>query len=87
MRCPSALSAALYPVTLCATGVGWSLGIGRAGSIVGPIVAGALMQLHWSAQQLFCAAAVPALLSAVLLYAMSRERHLAPTRKPSTEAA
>ncbi|NTZ82958.1 MFS transporter [Burkholderia metallica] len=83
----NALSAALYPVTLRATGVGWSLGIGRAGSIVGPIVAGALMQLHWSAQQLFCAAAVPALLSAVMLYAMSRERRLAPTRKPSTEAA
>ncbi|CAB3686261.1 3-hydroxybenzoate transporter MhbT [Paraburkholderia phenoliruptrix] len=83
----NALSAALYPVTLRATGVGWSLGIGRAGSIVGPIVAGALMQLHWSAQQLFCAAAIPALLSALMLYAMSRERCLTPTRKPSTEAA
>jgi MFS transporter, AAHS family, 4-hydroxybenzoate transporter len=83
----NALSAALYPVTLRATGVGWSLGIGRAGSIVGPIVAGALMQLHWSAQQLFCAAAVPALLSSLMLYTMSRDRRLKLTRKPSTEAA
>jgi len=83
----NALSAALYPVTLRATGVGWSLGIGRAGSIVGPIVAGALMQLHWSAHQLFCAAAIPALLSSLMLYAMSRDRRLALTRTPSTEAA
>jgi AAHS family 4-hydroxybenzoate transporter-like MFS transporter len=83
----NALSAALYPVTLRATGVGWSLGIGRAGSIVGPIVAGALMQLHWSAQQLFCAAAVPALLSSVMLYAMSRDHRLMLTRKPSAEVA
>ncbi|WP_227246979.1 MFS transporter [Paraburkholderia caribensis] len=83
----NALSAALYPVTLRATGVGWSLGIGRAGSIVGPIVAGSLMQLHWSAQQLFYAAAIPALLSSLMLYAMSRDGRLMLTPKPSTEAA
>jgi MFS transporter, AAHS family, 4-hydroxybenzoate transporter len=69
----NSLSATLYPVTLRATGVGWSLGVGRAGSIVGPVVAGGLMQLHWNAQQLFCAAAVPALLAASMIWLMSRD--------------
>lgn len=77
----NSLSATLYPVTLRATGVGWSLGIGRAGSIVGPIVAGSLMELHWSAQQLFYAAAVPALLSSAMLYAMSHDRLFASSRR------
>ncbi|QBR04133.1 MFS transporter [Paraburkholderia pallida] len=70
----NSLSATLYPVTLRATGVGWSLGVGRAGSIVGPVVAGGLMQLHWNAQQLFTAAALPALLASFMLLLMSRDR-------------
>nr|WP_254700293.1 MFS transporter [Trinickia violacea] len=82
----NSLSATLYPVTLRATGVGWSLGVGRAGSIVGPLVAGGLMQLHWNSQQLFCAAAIPALLSAVMLWLMSRDR-LFVRGDPSAEAA
>ncbi|MFM0740546.1 MFS transporter [Paraburkholderia xenovorans] len=68
------LSATLYPTTLRATGVGWSLGIGRAGSIVGPIAAGILMELHWSSSRLFIAAAVPALLSATMLIVLSRRK-------------
>jgi AAHS family 4-hydroxybenzoate transporter-like MFS transporter len=68
------LSASIYPTALRATGVGWSLGIGRAGSIVGPIVAGNLMSLHWSPANLFFAAAVPALMSCIMLIALSRDR-------------
>ncbi|HVZ21698.1 MAG TPA: aromatic acid/H+ symport family MFS transporter, partial [Vicinamibacterales bacterium] len=38
-----ALSSAFYPTSLRATGVGWALGIGRIGSIVGPTVGGYLL--------------------------------------------
>jgi AAHS family 4-hydroxybenzoate transporter-like MFS transporter len=68
------LAATVYPTALRATGVGWSLGIGRAGSIVGPIVAGNLMELHWSAGRLFVAAAIPAVLSCVIIAVLSRDR-------------
>ncbi len=36
----NALAAAFYPTAVRATGVGWALGIGRIGSIVGPLVGG-----------------------------------------------
>ncbi|MFL9860592.1 hypothetical protein PQR72_33485, partial [Paraburkholderia madseniana] len=62
----------LYPTSLRATGVGWSLGIGRAGSIIGPVVAGQLIRLQWSNTALFVAAAVPALASCLMLVFLSR---------------
>ena len=36
----NALAATFYPTAVRATGVGWALGIGRIGSIVGPLVGG-----------------------------------------------
>ncbi|MFM0075683.1 MFS transporter [Paraburkholderia sediminicola] len=68
----NALTATLYPTSLRATGVGWSLGIGRAGSIIGPVVAGQLIRLQWSNTALFVAAAVPALASCLMLVFLSR---------------
>lgn len=70
----NALAATIYPTTIRSTGVGWSLGIGRAGSIVGPIVAGQLIGWHWSNAELFVAAAVPALLSCAMIAMLSRMR-------------
>ncbi|MGU7782908.1 MFS transporter [Burkholderia sp. PU8-34] len=68
----NALAATLYPTSLRATGVGWSLGVGRAGSIIGPVLAGQLIALHWSNTALFIAAAVPALASCLMLIVLSR---------------
>ena len=67
----NALTATLYPTSIRATGVGWSLGIGRAGSIVGPVLAGQLIELHWSNTALFIAAAVPALVAGLLLVVLA----------------
>ncbi len=67
----NALAATLYPTTIRSTGVGWSLGIGRAGSIVGPVVAGQLIGWKWDNAALFFAAALPAVLSCLMLAAMS----------------
>lgn len=39
----NALSSYMYPTHIRSTGVGWALGIGRMGSIVGPLLAGALV--------------------------------------------
>ena len=71
----NALAATIYPTSLRATGVGWSLGIGRIGSIVGPILAGHFIALQWSTEQLFFAAAVPAGLSCLMIVAMSFLQH------------
>lgn len=68
----NALAASVYPTRLRATGVGWCLGTGRAGAIVGPVLAAQLLVRHWTNGQLFMFAAVPAVLSALMLAAMSR---------------
>jgi len=78
----NALSATYYPTSLRTTGVGWGLGVGRIGAIVGPYIGGVLLGREWGAQQLFWAAAVPALISTVTMVAL-----LFTMRLPSTTAA
>ena len=68
----NALAAGLYPTSARATGVGWALGIGRVGSIVGPLVGGALLTMKWSAGEVFVAAAAAALCAALAAFSLSR---------------
>jgi AAHS family 4-hydroxybenzoate transporter-like MFS transporter len=68
----NALAATFYPTSIRATGVGWALGIGRVGSIIGPLVGGALLTMKWSAGAVFLAAAVAALCAALAAFCLSR---------------
>ena len=63
------LAANFYPTSIRSTGVGWALGIGRIGSIVGPMLAGMLLSMEWQPWQVLLSGAVPALfaLGAILL--------------------
>ena len=67
----NALAGHFYPTALRSTGIGWSLGIGRIGSVIGPLVGGQLIALDWSNAALFHAAAVPVLCSALLVIALA----------------
>jgi AAHS family 4-hydroxybenzoate transporter-like MFS transporter len=64
----NAFAATYYPTDLRSTGVGSGLGIGRIGSIVGPLVGGLLLARHWTARELFLLASVPALISAIIMF-------------------
>jgi len=66
----NALAATYHPTDLRSTGIGAGLGIGRFGAILGPVLAGELMLRGWSNEQLFHAAAVPAVLSAAVIFCM-----------------
>ena len=66
----NAFAATFYPTYLRSTGVGFGLGIGRIGAIVGPLIGGRMMAAQWTPQQLFWAAAVPALICALTLVAL-----------------
>jgi AAHS family 4-hydroxybenzoate transporter-like MFS transporter len=68
----NALAAGFYPTSVRATGVGWALGIGRVGSIVGPLVGGALLAMKWSAGEVFVTAAAAALCAALAAFSLSR---------------
>ena len=66
----NALAAELYPTSIRSTGVGWSLGIGRIGSIVGPMLGAMLLSSRLEVRQVFWVAAVPpgiAVLAAMLV--------------------
>jgi AAHS family 4-hydroxybenzoate transporter-like MFS transporter len=52
--------------------VGWALGIGRVGSIIGPLVGGALLTKKWSTAEVFMAAASAALCAALAAFCLSR---------------
>jgi MFS transporter, AAHS family, 4-hydroxybenzoate transporter len=62
-----ALAAIFYPAPIRSTGVGWALGIGRLGSIGGPLLIGVLLAHQLSAASLFYAAAVPMLPAGILV--------------------
>ena len=55
-----ALSSEFYPTRIRSTGVGWALGIGRIGSIVGPVVGGWLLAQNTPMRDVFWAAVIPA---------------------------
>jgi MFS transporter, AAHS family, 4-hydroxybenzoate transporter len=68
----NALAAAFYPTAVRATGVGWALGIGRIGSIIGPLVGGLLLAERWNPASVFMAAAGAALCAAVAALSLSQ---------------
>jgi AAHS family 4-hydroxybenzoate transporter-like MFS transporter len=76
----NALAATYYPTDLRSTGVGWGLGVGRMGAIVGPYVGGMLLARQWGPQQLFLAAAVPALISTITMIVVRLTIKLPETR-------
>jgi MFS transporter, AAHS family, 4-hydroxybenzoate transporter len=72
-----AIAASAYPVSIRSTGIGWAVGIGRVGSILGPLIAGHLLALSWSVRGIYIAASVPcfcAIVLALLLRRSVRER-------------
>ena len=65
-----ALSGSYYPTYLRSTGIGWGLGVGRAGAIIGPWLVGQLIASGWSIQDIFHMSAVPALVSAIVMLSL-----------------
>ncbi|MGQ9367023.1 MFS transporter [Azospirillum sp. ST 5-10] len=74
----NALAAAFYPTAVRSTGAGWALGIGRLGSIFGPVIGGELMRLEWTTADLLLVAALPCLVALacnLLLWLLGRLPH------------
>jgi AAHS family 4-hydroxybenzoate transporter-like MFS transporter len=62
------MSATLYPTAVRSTGVGWALGVGRVGAIIGPVVGGMLLAAQITPRSLFFTIAVPALVAALAMF-------------------
>ena len=59
-----ALSAITYPIAIRSTGVGWATGIGRLGSVAGPLAVGQMVGAQWEVPTIFLAAGATVLIGA-----------------------
>jgi len=67
----NAISAMLYPTALRSTGSGWAFGVGRVGSIIGPVLGGLLIT-KLDVQHLYLIAAIPFVLGSIASFFMMR---------------
>ncbi|MDR0310722.1 MAG: MFS transporter [Acidobacteriota bacterium] len=65
------LAASIYPTNIRSTGVGWALGIGRIGSIIGPAVGGIILSLKWGTAGMYLVGAIPAVFAAIAVLLLS----------------
>ena len=63
----NAFASNFYPAQVRATGTGWALGVGRFGSILGPLFGSLLLAMHIPVAQIFFFCAIPAVIAALLI--------------------
>ncbi len=78
----NAFTSAYYPATARSTGLGWALGIGRCGSIMGPYLGGVLLQMGVSGPNLLKLVAIPALITAVAIVLVPKSPEAGGTDDP-----
>jgi benzoate transport len=61
-----AVAARLYPPEIRSTGVGWALGVGRVGAVLGPIFGGFLVGAHLPIAAIFAIFALPLAVAALM---------------------
>jgi AAHS family 4-hydroxybenzoate transporter-like MFS transporter len=79
------VGALIYPTSLRANGSGWQLGLGRVGSIVGPLVGALFVGLP--VQNLYMWSALPFVVGAIICYAIHRLNTTRLAARPDLRAA
>jgi MFS transporter, AAHS family, 4-hydroxybenzoate transporter len=82
----NALTAAYYPTSNRATGVGWASGIGRIGSVVGAVAGGWMVALGMGLPVMFAIIGIPALIASASLFAFNRASEAQKPSAPSSPA-
>ncbi len=77
----TALAAITYPVAMRATGLGWALGVGRIGSIVGPTVGGIMLGTAADPRSVYLGCVIPVLVGMAAVALLKRQA--APARVPA----
>tara|TARA_B100000530_G_scaffold126081_1_gene78929 strand:+ start:28 stop:510 length:483 start_codon:yes stop_codon:yes gene_type:complete len=63
-----AVAAKLYPTEIRSTGIGWAVGLGRSGAVIGPAVAGFLIAAGLSMSGNYVVFALPMLIGGFIAY-------------------
>jgi benzoate transport len=75
----------IYPASVRTTGMGWSIGIGRIGAILAPLIAGVLLDNGWSPPNLYYVFAMPLIAAVITVLALRQTS--APTLRVSAAIA
>ena len=67
----NAIAATRYPTAMRSSGIGWALGIGRTGQIVGPLIGGLLLTLKWGTSEILYVIAIPSVVAATAAFFLS----------------
>ncbi|MFC3110990.1 MFS transporter [Undibacterium arcticum] len=70
--CTTGLCASFYHTSVRATGLGWSLGVGRVGAIVGPVLGGTLLAAGTEISTLFVFVGLSSIAAAACVFAIGR---------------
>jgi AAHS family 4-hydroxybenzoate transporter-like MFS transporter len=73
--CAVSLCASFYESALRSTGVGWALGIGRIGAIIGPVIGGVLIAQHVATPTLFLIAGAVSFGASAAVFGIARVTH------------
>lgn len=69
-----AVAARMYPSEFRTTGLGWAIGMGRFGGIIGPAAGGVLIGMGFSIDTTFVIYAVPIFLAGIITYRISSKK-------------
>lgn len=76
-----------YPAAVRSTGLGWALGIGRIGGIVGPTLGGVLLASSLGLQLNFLAFAIPGVIAALAVFLTKKQTKEVSTSDEQIETA
>lgn len=66
------VAASLYPTHLRSTGIGWAMGAGRCGQLVGPVLVGLMLSASLPTSTIFLVAVGPCLVAAAFVFLLAR---------------
>jgi AAHS family 4-hydroxybenzoate transporter-like MFS transporter len=80
----TALASMSYPVAMRSTGLGWALGVGRVGSIVGPTIGGIMLATTENPRSVYVVCIVPVLIGMAAVALLKRQVAPAHAAAPAT---
>lgn len=80
----TALASMTYPVAMRATGLGWALGVGRVGSIVGPAIGGVLLATASDPRSVYLGCILPVLAGMIAVALLKRSGGATPRAVEAT---